>query len=129
VGAVFIQLITCAAAAFAPEYWSFTFLRFILGMATGGTMVAGYVLTMEFIGKNYREPTSALYQLPFNFGHLLLAGLGYYFRSWSSLQLILTFPSVIMLVYYWVMPESPRWLLAVGETDKAVVVLEKSAKL
>lgn len=91
-------------------------------------MVVGYVITMEFIGKEYRETISALYQLPFNIGHLMLAGFGYCFRTWSSLQLALALPSVLMLSYFWVLPESPRWLIAVGETDRAVEILEKTAK-
>lgn len=129
VGAVILQILAGIGASQAPEYWSFTFLRFLLGTATGGTMVAGYVLTMEFVGKKYREPVAALYQLPFNFGHLMLAGFGYIFRTWSSLQLALTLPSLLMLSYYWILPESPRWLLTVGETDKAIKVLKKSAKV
>lgn len=92
-------------------------------------MVVGYVLTMEFMGKEYREPVSALYQLPFNIGHLMLAGVGYYLRTWSSLQLALSLFSVLMLMYYWVLPESPRWLMAVGETERAVKTLEKAARV
>ncbi|XP_077295935.1 organic cation transporter protein-like isoform X2 [Arctopsyche grandis] len=129
VGAVILQLVSGIAASLTPEYWSFTILRFILGVATGGTMVVGYVLTMEFVGTEYREPVSAFYQLPFNIGHLMLAGFGYFFRTWSSFQLAVTIPSVVMLSYYWVLPESPRWLLAVGETKKASKILEKTAKM
>lgn len=129
VGAVILQLASGIAASLTPEYWSFTILRFILGVATGGTMVVGYVLTMEFVGTEYREPVSAFYQLPFNIGHLMLAGFGYFFRTWSSFQLAVTIPSVLMLSYYWVLPESPRWLLAIGETSKASKILEKTAKM
>lgn len=123
-----IQLISGIAAAFAPEFWTFTILRFILGVATGGTMVVGYVLTMEFVGTDHREPVSALYQLPFNLGHLMLAGFGYFCRTWFSFQLAVTIPSVLMLSYYWILPESPRWLLAIGETKQAIEILTKTAK-
>lgn len=39
VAAVFIQLITGLATAFAPWFWLFCVLRFLTALATGGTMV------------------------------------------------------------------------------------------
>lgn len=39
VAAVFIQLITGVATAFAPWFWLFCILRFLTAAATGGTMV------------------------------------------------------------------------------------------
>lgn len=35
---------------------------------------------------------------------------------------------VIMLFYRWVLPESPRWLLAMGQTDRVLKILQKAAK-
>lgn len=83
---------------------------------------------MEIIGEKYREMFSVLYQVPFNLGHLLLAGLGYYFRDWHTFQLSISIPSVILLSYFWIVPESPRWLLTIGRVDDAATVLEKGAK-
>ena len=37
--AVIVQLLTGTATSFAPGFWIFVFLRFILAVATGGTMV------------------------------------------------------------------------------------------
>lgn len=69
-----------------------------------------------------------IYHLPFNFGHLLLSVFGYLIRDWRYFQLTISLPSVILISYYWILPESPRWLLAVGETEKAIAVIEKAAK-
>lgn len=82
---------------------------------------------MELVGINYREVISVMFHIPFNLGHLTLPLFAYFIRDWSSLQLALSIPSVVLISYYWLVPESPRWLFAVGRVDEAVAVLEKAA--
>lgn len=106
----------------------FTTLRFILAVATGGTMVTSFVLTMEIIGAKYRETVGIIYQIPFNLGHLSLPLFGYYLRNWSNFQLAISLPSVLFLSYYFLLPESPRWLLTVGKSEEAIKILETAAK-
>lgn len=124
-----IQLISGVATAFAPFFWLFCVLRFITAVATGGTMVTSFVITMEIIGKKWRELMSVLYQIPFNLGHLTLAGFAYFIRDWQYLQFALSIPSIVLLSYYWLVPESPRWLFTVGRLDEAAVILKKAARV
>lgn len=126
--AVIIQLITGVAAAYIPWFWGFVVLRFITAVATGGTMVTSFVLVMEIIGPKWRELFSVLYQIPFNLGHLTLAGFAYFLRDWHHLQFGMSIFSVLLISYYWLVPESPRYLFTSGHTDEAVQVLEKAAK-
>lgn len=125
--AVFIQLISGVATAFAPWFWLYCVLRFITAFATGGTMVTSFVLVMELIGAKWRELISVLYQIPFNLGHLTLPIFSYYFRDWRHFQFALSIPSIILISYYWIIPESPRWLFTVGRIDESATVLEKVA--
>lgn len=91
-------------------------------------MVTSFVLVMEIIGTKWRELFSVLYQIPFNLGHLTLPLFAYYIRDWHKLQFALSIPSIILLSYYWIVPESPRWLFAVGRVNEAASVCEKAAK-
>ncbi|CAH0586905.1 unnamed protein product [Chrysodeixis includens] len=127
--AVVIQVACGVAAAYVPEFWTFTFLRFLIGASVGGTMVTGFVIIMEFVGTQYRDITSALYQVPFNLGHMMLPMFAYFFRDYSDFQLSISAPIVILLCYFFVMPETPRWLIAVKRTDEAIVILERVAKI
>lgn len=83
---------------------------------------------MEIIGTSWRELISVLYHVPFFVGHLLLPAFAYFIRDWSQLHLALSLYSVVLLSYFWTIPESPRWLLATGHTNEAVSVLESAAK-
>lgn len=82
---------------------------------------------MELVGTNWRDTMSVLYQIPFNLGHLTLPLFAYYFRDWHHLQLALSIPSFLLISYYWIIPESPRWLFTCGRVDRTVTVLEKAA--
>ncbi|KAM3964968.1 organic cation transporter protein [Aphomia sociella] len=127
--AVVLQVSMGIAAAYVPEYWTFTFVRFLIGVSVGGTMVTGFVIVMEFVGTQYRDVISALYQVPFNMGHMLLPVFGYFFRDFSDFQLSISLPTIILLCYFFLIPDTPRWLIAVKRTDEAVVILERIAKV
>lgn len=79
-------------------------------------------------GIKWRTTIGTLYQLPFNLGHILLAPIAYFLRDWRYQQLAISLPSILLLSYWCIMPESPRWLLAVDKTDKAIKVIETVAK-
>lgn len=88
-----------------------------------------YFLGMEMVGTKWRAAITVLYQIPYSLGHMSLAGIAYYFRHWQHLQLAISLPSVILLGYWWIVPESPRWLLAVGKQKRACEILKRAAKV
>ncbi|XP_041980013.1 organic cation transporter protein-like isoform X2 [Aricia agestis] len=125
--AVFLQLIAGVTTAYSVNWYMFTTLRFLLAVATGGTMVTSFVLTMELIGTKYRDTVGILYQIPFNLGHLTLPVFGYFLRSWDKFQLAISLPSILFLSYYYLLPESPRWMITAGRSEQAVKILKKAA--
>ncbi|XP_045769650.1 organic cation transporter protein-like isoform X1 [Maniola jurtina] len=126
--AVFLQLIAGVTTAYSVNWYMFTSLRFLLAIATGGTMVTSFVLTMELIGTRYRDTVGIIYQIPFNLGHLTLPLFGYYLRDWNMFQLAISLPSILFLSYYYLLPESPRWLLTAGRIDDALKIIKTAAK-
>ncbi|XP_018565831.1 organic cation transporter protein isoform X2 [Anoplophora glabripennis] len=126
--AVILQAVSGLAAAFSPWFTLFLIMRFLAALATGGTMVTSFVLVMELVGTEWRTVLGILYQIPFNLGHLILPLISYFLRDWRYFQAAISAPSLCLVIYYWVLPESPRWQLAVGKKDEAVAVLKKAAK-
>ncbi|XP_046625512.1 organic cation transporter protein-like isoform X2 [Neodiprion virginianus] len=129
VGSVVLQLVAGIGCAVVPWFPALLFLKPLSAFATGGTMVTSYVICMEIVGTKWRSPITVLYQIPYSLGHMTLAGLAYWFRHWEHLQIAMTAPSIILLGYWWVVPESPRWLLAMGRQKEACRILKKAAKL
>lgn len=128
VTSVVIQLIAGVATSFAPWFWLFCVWRFVTAVATGGSLVVSFVLVMELVGDKWRELISIVYHIPFNIGYATLPVFAYFLRDWRFLQFAISIASVVLLSYYWLVPESPRWLVTVGRTDDAVAVLEKAAR-
>lgn len=116
------------AVAFSPNIYCFLVFKFILNIFVGGTMVTGFVLFTEIIGKKWRPICGLFTLIPFALGHLSLAGFAYIFRDWRWFQLTISLPEIIFIYYVWVLPESPRWLLAVGKTEKCIKTVEFIAR-
>ncbi|PZC80099.1 hypothetical protein B5X24_HaOG215440 [Helicoverpa armigera] len=112
---------------FMPTAASFIVIRCIEGIGSGGAIVTGYVLIIEYCGTNYRETVSALYHLPVNVSHLSLAGISYLIRHCDAFQLALSVPAFLCVTPWCLALESPKWLIAHGKIDKATRVLEKIA--
>ena len=55
--------------------------------------------------------------------------LAYLLRSWWKLQLAFAFFSLLLSSYYFLVPESPRWLLENGRSKEAKAVLLKIAQV
>lgn len=127
--AVVIQCIGGFLAAFTPSFWIFNLIRFVIGLSVGGTMVIGFVNLMEFTGAQYRQVVSAAYQVPFNLGHLLIPVYSYHFRDYKHYEMAGSGPTILLLCYFCFLPESARWLIAMKQTESAIKVLTKVAKV
>uniref|UniRef100_A0A3Q1JNX7 Solute carrier family 22 member 3 n=1 Tax=Anabas testudineus TaxID=64144 RepID=A0A3Q1JNX7_ANATE len=114
--------------AVAPNYVSLLVFRTLYGFGVKGGWVAGYVLLTEIVGVEFRRTVGVLYQMFFSVGILLLPLLAYFITDWRWLQAVITIPYILMLSYYWFIPESPRWLLSQNKKSKAVKITEDMAK-
>ncbi|CAH1137884.1 unnamed protein product [Phyllotreta striolata] len=124
---ILFQSLFGSFASFVPNYWLFILLRFFVAMSLGGTMVTSFVMCMEVVGGKWRTIMPILYQIPFGFGNSIMAGIAYMIRDWRYLHLNLSLLSGFYGVFYWCIPESPRWLLVVGKRNEAINVLQKAA--
>ncbi|KAJ8965459.1 hypothetical protein NQ314_004104 [Rhamnusium bicolor] len=114
-------------ASFTPWYWGFIFARFLLAISNGGTVVTSFVMCMEVVGGKWRTIVPILYQIPFGFGNSIMAGLAYVIRDWRQFHFTLSALSSLYILYIWCIPESPRWLLAVGRKEEAMAILQRAA--
>lgn len=115
--------------ALSPQYIFYAASRFIVGAATSGIYVVAYILALEMVGPTYRNFAGTCYMFFFAAGYILTAVFAYYFRDWRTLQLALTLPGLIFMCYYWIIPESVRWLIGVNKKQEALKIIKKAAKV
>ena len=126
--ACMLQLVTTLVEAFCPTYWLFTTVRFFIGAATAGTILCSFILMMEIIGPMKRELMNCLCAIPMPVGQMLMPLFAFYLRSWDRFCLGVSIPLVLYLAYFFILPESPKWLLSVGKLEEASKVMTQAAK-
>ncbi|NXN16980.1 S22A2 protein, partial [Indicator maculatus] len=119
---IFINAASGVLMAFAPSYTWAVIFYLIQGLVSKEGWLTGYVLIAEFVGSNYQRAVGITYQLAFSLGLLALTALVYVLLHWRWFQLTVALPNFFLLLYYWCLPESPRWLIAQKQNDKAMEV-------
>lgn len=57
-----------------------------------------------------------------------MGALAWVFKDYVHLQLLISIPPLITVVYYWIIPESVRWLIAKKRFNDAIHIIRKAAK-
>lgn len=124
-----LMVVMGVAQAAIPEYITFTIARFVLGASLQGVFLVAYVMAMELVGKKYRVLVGVLAQAFYSIGYFTAAMLAYLIPDWRILQITMTLPALLFIPYYWIVPESSRWLIAKKRGQEAKVNLIKAAKV
>ncbi|XP_018607006.1 solute carrier family 22 member 13b [Scleropages formosus] len=124
-----LQLFFGVGASFSPNIYVYTFLRFVVGTAVSGIIINTFVLGTEWCGPSKRSLFTFVTHSCYAFGLMLLAGIAYGVRQWRTLQLVLNVPLLLLGVYFWVLPESARWLLTQGKKEEARKLILQAAQV
>ncbi|XP_066294746.1 organic cation transporter protein-like [Branchiostoma lanceolatum] len=124
-----LHLALSTGASFTPDYVSFIVLRALDGAAANGAIYTAFVLAVEVVGPSKRNAVSMAISLSASVGYFLLCLLAYYIRTWRNLQLVQAVIMTPLLCYWWVLPESPRWLISNKRVKSARDVLQRAARV
>ncbi|KAG6440874.1 hypothetical protein O3G_MSEX001446 [Manduca sexta] len=108
-----------------PMYLAFQLIQTTLG---AGTFSSAYIFATEFVGPKYRVFTSATCSSMFAVGQVILGSVAWLIQPWRYMIMALHIPCFLIIIYYWILSESVRWLLSKQRFDDAKKVLEKAAR-
>ena len=86
--------------------------RFISGCGHVGLFMTTFSLALEYVGPSYRTLFGIIIETPFALGGVVVGLVSWAgVRRWQTLSLVLSAPNLVLLSYWWLVPESPRWLI------------------
>ena len=85
-------------------------------------------LSVELVGNKRKTLVGNMIQTPFAIGEAILGLMAIGIRNWKTLQISCSVPIFSLLLLYFVLPESPRWLIATGRYEEAKKTIEKAAR-
>jgi len=124
--------ISSLITAVAPDPYTFSFFRFLGGIAIGASSVVIPTYISEISNAANRGKLVGLYQFNIVFGILLAFVSNYLLKGvggesdWRYMLGALGIPSLIYSIFVFYLPESPRWLITQkGDVETAKVILKQ----
>lgn len=130
-GSTIITSVAGLLSAFAPNYISLLILRCIVGVGIG----CGHVFTswfLEFVPTPNRGAWMVVFSTFWTVGTIMEASLAWWIMptyGWRLLLGLSAVPSLVALLFYGLVPESPRYLCTQGRLTEAHSILANGATL
>ncbi|XP_059619144.1 carcinine transporter [Phlebotomus argentipes] len=115
--------------AVSPNFWTWAASRIIVGLTIPAVYQIPFILALELVGPAYRSFVTVMTCTFYTFSLMTLAGITAIIDDWRALSLYTSVPFLLYFLYAFVMPESPRWLLAQNRLEEALKVLEVMARV
>ncbi len=127
-----LYLVSAVGSALAWDWISFVAFRFIGGLGVGGASVVSPMYIAELSPARYRGRLVAVTQFNIVLGILLAFFSNYYIAGmdlgaidWRWMFGVEAVPAIAFFLLLFLVPRSPRWLVARNRIEEAAAVLER----
>ncbi|XP_003436361.2 organic cation transporter protein isoform X2 [Anopheles gambiae] len=122
-----LQSIFGLALYFADSFEFYLVLRALLGIVSVSVTYAGLILAIEYVDGKWRTIAGMYNLFPLPVSYIMISGIAYLTQDYRNLQLCIGLPGVFLCLLWFVLPESPRWLLCKGRITEVKEVIRKAA--
>ncbi|XP_061092359.1 solute carrier family 22 member 4-like [Conger conger] len=114
--------------SFSPSWEFFCLVFFCVGICQTSVNVTAFVLGTETLSKWMQGLFAALGAfLHYCIGYMLLPAIAFGFRDWRTLLFVLACLTILHVPLWWLISESPRWLLSQGRVKEFEDILRYAA--
>ncbi|CAH1398428.1 unnamed protein product [Nezara viridula] len=125
--------------SFAPDTTTLIIMNLINGFALTGAITPVYVLISEFCPQDCRAKALIICSTTATLANIYLPGMALLimplnieipifglltFSSWRLFLLLSTIPNIVALILLWKLPETPKFLLVQGHSERTLEVLK-----
>ncbi|MGG1698878.1 MFS transporter [Bacillus zhangzhouensis] len=125
---VFLMSIMSIACVFSGNFLALFIFRFIQGIGVGGEVPVAASYINELSRAQGRGRFFMLYEMIFPLGLMISAQIGAFIVpsfGWKWMFLIGGIGGLIVFVFFFMLRESPRWLISKGRLDDAERIIEE----
>ncbi|KAJ2951125.1 hypothetical protein O0L34_g5514 [Tuta absoluta] len=109
------------------SYIQYVLVRLVMGLVSVSVVYAAFVLAVEIVGGKWVTIAGVCNFFPLPVAYMIVSVMSIYLPNWRDLQLALSLPGCLLLLLWFYLPESPRWLISKGRTQEAKAVLQRAA--
>ncbi|NQU55033.1 MAG: MFS transporter, partial [Bacteroidetes bacterium] len=125
-----LYVITALGSALSNSVSSFIIFRFLGGIGIGASSVVAPMYIAEISPAKIRGKMTAMFQFNVIFGILIAYISNFLLRDvgsepWRWMLGVATVPAFLFFSFLFLIPESPRFLIKIGQIAKAKTILEK----
>lgn len=121
--------ITGVCQGLAKSYISFLIFAFLNAIGTAGVFPLAFIIGVEMVGRKKREMSGIILNYFYALGEAAVGLIMWLTRDWMILQFLVSAPPILFVFYYWLVPESVRWLLAKKHNIRAERIIKNAAKI
>jgi len=127
-GAALLHLLAQWTAWASPHFWLFLVARMFVGGSIHSVWAGLFILVQETTPRRLRSLTGGVMNFGWNIGALVICSVAFFQRDWRNIQLAMALSTIPLTLYFFILSESPRWLLDRGRLLESKQCLEKIAK-
>lgn len=127
IGGVFAASVCGIVQSFSPNFELYLVMEFLTAAFAAMVLPSGIVISAEWVSSKNRVQSTTIVSFSVIIGESVMALTAMYFQNVRTFFLVYCTPGLFVFVYFWLVPESARWLYATGRVDKAEKTLKKSA--
>lgn len=105
-------------------------LEFMVAVTTAGILGTAFIYNMEWTTSKHCVLLNSLCAIPNSIGTVLMGFAAWYYQDdFTKFKLILAIPSFSIILLYFILEESPRWLLARQKYAQAIKSIRNAGKI
>ncbi|KAF2368603.1 Major facilitator sugar transporter-like [Trinorchestia longiramus] len=117
------------ATIFTRNFYLQLAWRFLGGFGFQTNYQMSYIISVELMSPNKRAMAGTLSFATWTVGMCLTSFIAWVLSDWRYITAVSAILDFYMFAVYWMIPESPRWLLSKERTKEAVAILVEVAEV